>query len=59
MSYADAINAALEEQREQLRNYGRLLAQAGFSLTDVAATTQGAHYIAHGYAEQLRDYPNG
>jgi hypothetical protein len=59
MSYADAINAALEEHREQLRNYGRFLAQAGVTMTDIVATAQDAPYIAQGYAEQLADYPNG
>lgn len=59
MSYADAINAALEYHREELRDYGRLLAQAGVPLSDIVATAQDAPYIAQGYRQQLNDFPNG
>jgi hypothetical protein len=59
MSYADAINAALEYHREELRDYGRLLAQSGTPLSDIIAPAQDAPYIAQGYAEQLADFPNG
>jgi hypothetical protein len=58
MSFAEAINAAMEETIEQLQDYGRLLAQAGIPL-DEAAITHGFNHVAAGYYEQLEDYPFG
>lgn len=55
--YANAINQALEQEFEQLRNYGRLLAQAGIDLETDALADDG--HVRQGYRQQLTDYPNG
>lgn len=55
--YANAINRALEDEFETLRNYGRLLAQAGIPLKDDALADDG--YVRQGYRQQLTDFPNG
>lgn len=55
--YANAINQAIEEQFEQLRNYGRLLAQAGIDLNTDALADDG--HVRQGYRQQITDYPNG
>lgn len=55
--YANAINRALEEEFEQLRNYGRLLAQARIPLKDDALVDDG--HVRQGYLQQLADFPNG
>lgn len=55
--YAHAINQAMEQELEQLRNYGRLLAQAGIDLEgDTLAYNK---HVRQGHAQQLNDYPNG
>jgi hypothetical protein len=60
MSYADAINAALEEHREQCRTFGRLLAQAGMAVTEGGPFNfDDWQQVRKGHAEQLRDFPNG
>lgn len=55
--YANAINRILEEEFEQLRNYGRLLAQAGIDLNTDPLADDG--HVRQGYRQQLADYPNG
>lgn len=53
--YAQAINRALEQELEQRRTYGGLLAQAGIELeTDAMADDQ---HVRQGYARQLADFP--
>jgi hypothetical protein len=55
--YASAINRALEDEFETLRNYGRLLAQAGIDLKTDALADDG--HVRQGYRQQLTDFPNG
>jgi hypothetical protein len=58
--YANAINAAIEEQREQLRDYGRLMAQAGLPLSQLEPMPFADYQLVHeGHRQQLIDYPNG
>jgi hypothetical protein len=60
MSYADAINAALEQGREQLRDYGRLMAQALIPLNDLESMPfDDRRLVREGYLQQLNDFPNG
>lgn len=59
--FAEAINAEASRAIEELRDYGRLLAQSGVGLL-TAELTHSAYDMKHirqGYKEQLRDYPNG
>lgn len=58
--YADAINAALEEERERLRYYGRFMAQARIPLAELESMpNKDRQLIREGYIQQLADYPNG
>ncbi len=58
--YADAINAAIEQDREQLRDYGRLMAQALIPLAELEPMPfADRQLVREGYAQQLADYPNG
>ena len=60
MNYADAINAELEKERERLRDYGRLMAQALLPLAELEAMSQpDRQLVREGYKEQLTDYPEG
>jgi hypothetical protein len=58
--YANAINQALKEQADQLRDYGGLMAQAGIPLKDMEQMPfEDWQLVREGYARQLNDYPNG
>ena len=60
MNYAEAINQTIQDAIETSRNFGRLLAQAGFDLKDTVFPTEvDPRFAREGYEEQLRDYPNG
>lgn len=54
--YAEAINDAMRERREQLRDYGGFLAQAGIPLEEAEVKDW---QVSLGYSRQLNDFPNG
>lgn len=59
--FANAINAEANRAIEELRDYGRLLAQSGVGLMadELTRSSYDMKHIRQGYKEQLRDYPNG
>jgi hypothetical protein len=58
--FADAINAAMRQQQEELRYYGRFLAQARIALSELEPMPlEDRRLVREGYAQQLADYPNG
>lgn len=63
MNYADAINRALQESVDQLRDYGGFLAQAGITIAsahiDHAFSFEDWQLVREGYLRQLTDFPNG
>lgn len=59
MSYADAINAAIAQAQQELRQYGRLLAQAELPIPVDEHPQEELDLIEQGYLEQLDDFPNG
>ena len=60
MSYAEAINKALQESADQLRDYGGFLAQAGIPLSEVEGLSfDDWTLVKQGYDRQRFDFPNG
>jgi len=63
MSYADAINRAVQESADQLRDFGGFLAQAGITIAqahiDHAFSFESWKLVKEGYERQCADYPNG
>ena len=60
MNFADAINAEANRAIEELRYYGRLMAQAGIPLAELEPMPLADRkLVREGYIEQLADYPNG
>jgi len=60
MSYAEAINQALQERADQLRDYGGLLAQAGIPLAEAEVQSfEDWKLVKQGHERQRFDYPNG
>jgi hypothetical protein len=54
--FAEAINDAMRERAEQLRDYGGFLAQAGMTLDEAVVSDP---QVTVGYARQLQDFPEG
>jgi len=58
MSYADAINQALKERADQLRDYGGFLAQAGIPLSEAECDSfDDWKLVKQGHTRQRLDYP--
>jgi len=58
LNYADAINLMVQE-RQQRRDYGGFLAQAGVPLEEAPERPEPWSDVVAGYAEQLHAYPEG
>ena len=60
MNFADAINAEANRAIEELRDYGRLMAQARIPLAELEPMPfADRQLVKEGYLQQLADYPNG
>lgn len=58
--YAQAINQALKQNADQLRDYGGFLAQAQIPLSEVEGLSFDEwKLVKQGYTRQRFDFPNG
>lgn len=59
--YAQAINQALKQNAEHLRDYGGFLAQAGLTIAQAERSLSFDEWklVEEGYQRQLTDFPNG
>ena len=58
--YAQAINRALQESADQLRDYGGFLAQAQMPLAEVEGLSFDEwKVVKQGYDRQRFNFPNG